>query len=139
MKKKIMSRWMAAVLAGTMVLTAGCGKKEEPAQPAKTEAPAKESKMEGGEEKSGTIRFAIYTDTARDLVAQAQAELYMEKNPGVKVEIVSVPFANYYTQLGQGLAAGSAWDVFMINGASFAELGKTGQLMDLTDEIASRE
>ena len=138
MKKKIMSRWMAAVLAGTMVLTAGCGKKEEPAQPAKTEAPAKESKMEGGEEKSGTIRFAIYTDTARDLVAQAQAELYMEKNPGVKVEIVSVPFANYYTHLGQGLAAGSAWDVFMINGASFAELGKTGQLMDLTDEIASR-
>lgn len=128
---------IAAALAGIMILTAGCGQKEVQ-QPSGAQISEKETQKEGNTGKSGTIRFAIYTDTARDLVAQAQAELYMEKNPGVKVEIVSVPFANYYTQLGQGLAAGSAWDVFMINGASFAELGKTGQLMDLTDEIASR-
>lgn len=128
---------IAAALAGIMILTAGCGQKEVQ-QPSGAQTSEKETQKEGNTGKSGTIRFAIYTDTARDLVAQAQAELYMEKNPGVKVEIVSVPFANYYTQLGQGLAAGSAWDVFMINGASFAELGKTGQLMDLTDEIASR-
>lgn len=154
MRRRLISGVLAAVLVGTMVMTAGCsGKKvDEPKAESKTEAGTKQeagtekSGEDSGKtddaknspEKSGTIRFAIYTDTARDMVAQAQAELYMEKNPGVKVEIVSVPFANYYTQLGQGLAAGTAWDVFMINGASFAELGKTGQLMDLTEEITSR-
>lgn len=90
------------------------------------------------QEETGTIRFAIYTDTARDKVAQAQADLYMQEHPDVTVEIVSVPYANYYTQLGQGIAAGDAWDVFMINGAYFASLGKTGALLDLTDEIAQR-
>ncbi len=158
MKKRITALFLAMVLAGAMAAAAGCGGsgtqeqttsgQKEDAQG--TNAPQTEGQQAeqqtaeqqaAGQEEgelSGTIRFAIYTDTARDLVAQKQAELYMEKHPGVTVEIVSVPFANYYTQLGQGLAAGSAWDVFMINGASFAELGKTGQLMDLTDEIAAR-
>lgn len=87
---------------------------------------------------TGTLRFAIYTDTARDAVANAQAELYMKEHPGVTIEVVSVPFANYYTQLGQGIAAGDAWDVFMVNGANSGALAKNGGLMDLTDEMTSR-
>jgi len=90
------------------------------------------------EGKTGKIRFAIYTDKARDNVAAAQAALYMEMNPGVTVEVVSIPYANYYVQPGQGIASGDAWDVFMINGASFANLSSTGALYDLTDEIMSR-
>lgn len=138
MKKKRVYALTAALL-GLVLIAGGCSSNTD-TQNTSGEAGSQEvpSENDTSTEKTGTIRFAIYTDTARDKVAQAQAELYMEKNPGVTVEVVSVPFANYYTQLGQGLAAGDAWDVFMINGASFAELGKTGQLMDLTDEITAR-
>lgn len=138
MKKKRVYALTAALL-GLVLIAGGCSSNTD-TQNTSGAAGSQEvpSENDTSTEKTGTIRFAIYTDTARDKVAQAQAELYMEKNPGVTVEVVSVPFANYYTQLGQGLAAGDAWDVFMINGASFAELGKTGQLMDLTDEITAR-
>lgn len=138
MKKKRVCALTAALL-GLVLIAGGCSSNTDTQNTSNSaESPEVSSEGETSAEKTGTIRFAIYTDTARDKVAQAQAKLYMEKNPGVTVEVVSVPFANYYTQLGQGLAAGDAWDVFMINGASFAELGKTGQLMDLTDEIAAR-
>lgn len=87
---------------------------------------------------TGTIRFALYTDTARDAVANAQAERYMQEHPGVTIEVVTVPFANYYTQLGQGIAAGDAWDVFMVNGANSGALAKNNALLDLTDYMAER-
>ncbi len=82
-----------------------------------------------------TIHFGIYQDPARDVVAQKQAALFMKTHPHIRVVVDEVPYASYYQKLGIEMAAGSAWDVFMINGAYFAEAAPQGRLMDLSPLI----
>lgn len=120
--KKAASIVLASALA---VSLAACGSTKSDSGNGKDNA--------GG--KQVEISFGLYTDPARDKVAAEQARLFMAKHPDIKVNVVSVPYSNYYTQLGSGISSGDAWDVFMINGAYFSEVAPKGALMDLTGPL----
>jgi multiple sugar transport system substrate-binding protein len=82
-----------------------------------------------------TITFGIYDDPSRDVVAKAQAALFTQDHPNITVQVVNVPYANYYTKLGAQISSGESWDVFMINGGYFAQAAPQGVLLDLTSPL----
>jgi multiple sugar transport system substrate-binding protein len=81
------------------------------------------------------IRFGIYSDPAREVVAKAQADAFNKAHPNIAVTVEAVPFSDYYKKLGIAMASGDAWDVFMINAAYFRQMAPQGNLKDLTDLV----
>lgn len=106
MKKKL----VAAVLLASMLVgsLAGCGNDEgknagESDNKAKTEA-------KSGDET--TIRFSWWGSQERADKTNKAVELFMEKNPDIKVETSFYPFESYYENLSIAASAGNMADVF---------------------------
>lgn len=81
------------------------------------------------------ITWAVYDDPTHDTVAKKQVQLFEQTHPGITVNLVTVPYSAYYTRLGSQIATGTSWDVFMINGAYFAQAAPQGALMNLTSQV----
>lgn len=106
MKKKL----VAAVLLASMLVgsLAGCGNNEG-------KDTAKPDSKANTEESSGdqaTIKFAWWGSQERADKTNKAVELFMEKNPDIKVETSFYPFESYYENLSIAASAGNMPDVF---------------------------
>jgi multiple sugar transport system substrate-binding protein len=63
---------------------------------------------------------------------EAQIEAFRESHPNVTVSPQVVPFADYFTKLQTGIAGGSSYDVFWMNGPNFPVYASQGALVDLS-------
>lgn len=71
-------------------------------------------------------------ETLKSMIAD-----FEKKNPGIKIDVEVVAYANYYTKLNTLLNAGSdAPDLFEVGYENFPEYASKGLLLDLTDTIA---
>ena len=74
--------------------------------------------------------FSAAPDHLEDLDAMVAA--FETANPGVRVEVETAPFDQYFTELQTRIAGGDAPDVFELNYENFVSYASKGVLLDLT-------
>lgn len=79
-----------------------------------------------------TITFATW-DTNQEPGMTAIANAYMEKNPGVKVEVQVTPWNEYWTKLEAAAQGGALPDAFWMHSNQFMKYASADVLLDLTD------
>lgn len=86
-----------------------------------------------------TITFMNFTSSgANEDVLQAMVDKFMADNPGIKVEIQTYGYGDYFTQLATKIAGGSAPDVFELNIENFRAYADKGAIIEL-DPILAEE
>jgi multiple sugar transport system substrate-binding protein len=60
---------------------------------------------------------------------------FEQANPGVRVEVSVIPWADYFTRLRTDLATGSIDDIFWTNAGNVAAYAEAGRLLDISAAI----
>ena len=108
---------VVAGLAGAALLLAGCA-----ASPAEGDASAEEV----------TITYSNFiSNGGNEENLEAIVAAFEDENPGITVEVTTLPYADYGTALQTDLAAGSVADVFDIEYANYAAYQANGVLAPL--------
>lgn len=81
-----------------------------------------------------TITFRLWDESAAAAYQQS-FDAFTEQNPGIRVEIEQVPWANYWDRLPQDLGSGSMADIFWTNTSNFGIYADQGNLMDISAEL----
>ena len=77
-----------------------------------------------------TVRYTLWD--ANQLPAyQKVADAFMAKNPGIRIEISQMGWADYWNDLQTSMVAGTASDVFTDHLAKYPEFAAKGQLLDI--------
>ena len=82
------------------------------------------------------IRLLAWGDDTEVSAREATLALFHEQNPGIRVEFVHVPNADYGTKLQTMLAGGDYPDVFFLGNGDVPAYVTRGQLLGLDDRIA---
>lgn len=107
----------AGALAFTSLILAGCSNTTEPA---------------AGEDVTITyMNFTSAGGNEENLTTIVNA--FEQANKGIKVEVKTLPYADYFTTLQTDLAGGTVADVFDIEFAKYAAYQKNGVLASLDD------
>ena len=141
-----MKKVLSLVLASAMCLglMAGCSAGTEPSsQPqnsaspsANVEQPSNQPNEGQNDELTGTLKVSMW-DMATQPAFTAVINAFVEVNPGVTVEPIDIPSADYGTKLSVMLNGGSEVDVFWIKDAdTIYPIAKRGQMADLSSYIA---
>ena len=77
-----------------------------------------------------TLSYAIWDQTQEPAMKQIVAA-FEKQNPNISVDIQLTPYADYFTKLQTAASAGSAPDVFWMNGPNFQLYASNGQLLSL--------
>lgn len=83
-----------------------------------------------------TISF-WYWDKNMEEQYNLMIEDFESKNPNIKVEAAVTPWSDYWTKLQTALPTGSGPDIFWLNHPNAVTYIPAGEVMDITDEIAS--
>lgn len=129
-----MKRILALALTLVMALSlAACGSSSSSSAPA-TSTPSASQSTEG-DALSGKLTFSVWDLDATGYL-QRLVDAFVEKNPGVEVEIIDTPSADYTSKLNVELNGGAAADVFLIKDADTSySLNAKGQVADLSEYI----
>ncbi|WP_106767319.1 sugar ABC transporter substrate-binding protein [Paenibacillus faecalis] len=115
MRKKSLSLILATLLVFSVIL-AGCG--------------SNESESSGGDSEGGTKELKVWLmgdETDKTLINE-----FEEKNPGIKVSVQSIPWANAHDKLLTAVASKSGPDVVQMGTTWIPEFAEAGALLDLT-------
>ena len=124
MNKRIFSLVLAVVMLAALV--SGCA-------PVPTQAPAGEAAGEAAGEPV-TLEFTQWWDVELPEGSfRALMDEFEAANPGIKVELVSGPYAATKEQVVAGAAAGTMSDVVGLDGAWVSDFVKQGAIASLTD------
>ncbi|MEJ8281604.1 ABC transporter substrate-binding protein [Pseudonocardia spirodelae] len=63
---------------------------------------------------------------------------FSRANPDIRVELVQVPFADYFTSLPLDVASGTATDVYWVNAQYFGAFADAGRLIDVGSALADQ-
>ena len=118
------SRMLSLILALVFVVAcfAGCGGTSSSAAGSTSAASSA-----GGEAEPVTLRFSWWGGEARHEATIAAAELYMEKNPNVKIEFEYSGWDGYKDKLVTQLSGGTAPDIMQVNYDWIYDLRKQDQ------------
>lgn len=83
-----------------------------------------------------TISFWYWDKNMEDQY-KLMIEDFEAKNPNIKVEASVTPWSDYWTKLQTALPTGSGPDIFWLNHPNAVTYIPAGEVMDITDEIAS--
>ena len=61
--------------------------------------------------------------------------LFEKENPGIKVDLQTIGYDDYFTQLQSKVVGGNAADVFELNYENFVAYASQGALMDISDYL----
>ena len=125
MKMRVISLFLVVAMLATII--AGCAPVAAPAAPA---APA------GGE--AVTLEFTQWWEPELPAGSfRALMDEFEAANPGIKVELISGPYASTKEQVVAGAAAGTMSDVVGLDGAWVSDFVKQGSLASLTDLMSA--
>lgn len=148
MKKKLLSLTLAAAMC--LGLLAGCGdtgSTESPSQstppsesssPAPSQSPSEstapsESQPEG---LTGTLKVSGWDMEVSGSLFRAVIDAFTAANPGVTIEAIDIPAADYGTKLSVMLNGGSDVDVFWVKDAdTIYPIAGRGQMSDMNSYI----
>jgi multiple sugar transport system substrate-binding protein len=133
MNKRVFSLLMVLALLATIF--AGCTGAVAPAGGAATEAaPAADGTEAAASGEPVTLQFSQWwAPELPEGSFRALMDEFEAANPGIKVELVSGPYAATREQSVAGAAAGTMSDVVGLDGAWVADFVKQGALASLTD------
>lgn len=83
----------------------------------------------GAQPSDDALTFRLWDEQAADAYRASFAKFTAET--GIDVDVVVVPWADYWTQLRLDIAAGAADDVFWTNAVNVAEYARAGELVDI--------
>ena len=140
MKKKMLSFLLTGAMFACMLT--GCGKAEEQAeQGTAAQEPAQEaqesdsvdiSAEEEGEEEV-TITYANFNASGgNEETLQKMYEAFHEEYPQITVDIETIGYDDYFTQMQTRVAGGTAPDCYELNIENFAAYANKGVLAELT-------
>lgn len=110
-------RWAASVMVCTAVLLSGCSSKT-------AEKP--------GAGEAVTIRLDQFSGSgASEGALKEMIAKFNEQYPGIKVELQSFGYDDYFTQLQSKIVGGSAADVFELNFENFVAYASEDVLLDI--------
>jgi len=85
-----------------------------------------------------TIRYFTFSAAPDHLADQdAIVAAFEEANPGIKVEVETAAYADYFTLLQAGVASGDAPDVFELNYENFVTYAANGALLDVSGMVSA--
>lgn len=149
MKRKILSALLAAAMLSATLMGCG-GATETPAKEPAAEAPANDDKAEeapakeeaaaepatDAQETSGetvTLEFSQWWEPELpDGAFRALMDKFEAQNPGIKVELLSGPYASTKEQVVAGAATNTMSDVVGLDGAWVSDFVKQGSIADLS-------
>src|SRR5690625_100436 len=97
-------------------------------------SPGADNRTSDAEDDATTVTFRLWDETAVDAYEES-FDAFTEQNPGIVVEIETVPWANYWDLLPQDIGAGTMADIFWTNTSNFGIYADNGDLIDLTDAL----
>lgn len=100
-------------------------------------SPGADDGDDGGSGDSGdvtTVTFRLWDEAAAAAYEDSFAA-FTEQHPDIKVEIETVPWANYWEQLPLDLQAGEMADIFWTNTSNFGRYADAGNLMNITETL----
>ena len=90
---------------------------------------------DAGDDGEVTITYTNFiSNDGNEENLQKIVDAFEEENPGVTVEVTTLPYADYGTALQTDLAAGTVSDVFDIEYANYAQYQANGVLAELSVE-----
>lgn len=143
MKMRNLPHWKAlalwAIMATVLVLAAACssGGNDKPTATGNGNGDGGGS----GGDAPVTIRFANFSG-AGEGPAEALEEMrlaFEEKHSNIKVEIETIGFGEYFTQMQTRVAGGTAPDAYELNYENFIPYAKLGVLEDLEPHFAANQ
>lgn len=131
--KRIQLFSLSALIIFMMLISACTPAAPQPAAESPSGA-AQAEPTKAAEVLQSEVTVKVMTFLAYDTpdVEPAIAADFMKENPGIKVEIESVPFSDYFTKLRTLIAGGQAPDVVSLNIENMAAFASLGALADLT-------
>lgn len=141
MKRKILCLLLCAVMVIT--LAAGCGSSSSSSSPSSTEAAASskdntanstEKASEPAAKEEVTLEFTQWWEPELpDGAFRGLMDQFETENPGIKVKLISGPYASTKQQVVAGAAAGTMPDVVGLDGAWVSDFVKQGSIASLSD------
>lgn len=135
-------RMAGAMLAAVALLAAACGGDDTPAatedtaQVAETTEQAPEPASTEPEEPAEQVelRFVIWDEN--QLAGQEEiVEAFMERNPGIAIEVEQIGWEDYWTALQTSIAGGDAPDIVWMNGPNLPGYVANGALLPISDLV----
>lgn len=137
-----MKKLLSLALAGAMCLSlfAGCSGKPDPTPASGSNPPPSQSDASGsGAEPAGltgTLKVSMW-DLSADAIFSSVIKAFEDANPGVTIEPIDIPSADYGTKLSVMLNGGSDVDVFWVKDAdTIYPIANRGQMADMSSYIA---
>ena len=133
MRKTKLFSLLACVLAAVMLFSA-CGtvtsgetpKTDEPAAPAPAEVP-------GTEPENVTITYCNFNSSGgNEETLQKMVDAFQEEYPYITVEVETVGYNDYFTQMQTRVAGGTAPDCYELNIENFAAYANKGLLAEIS-------
>ena len=90
-----------------------------------------------GSDSASEITFRLWDEQAAAAYEEALKDFTAET--GISVKIEQVAWADYWTNLRNDIASGSAPDVFWTNSSNFVDYAAAGKLVNIDEAIASSE
>lgn len=137
MKRKILCLLLCAVMVVT--LAAGCGSSSSSSSPSSTESSvsSKDNTDKPAEKtpaKEVTLEFTQWWEPELpDGAFRGLMDQFESENPGIKVKLISGPYASTKQQVVAGAAAGTMSDVVGLDGAWVSDFVKQGAIASLSD------
>ena len=140
MKTRSVTIAVLSTLLTLSMLLAACGQAAEPTKASEASTPTAEGPAVSTETPVAAepITIKVMTFLAYDTpeVEPQIATAFEAANPGIKVELESVPLSDYFTKLKTMIAGGTAPDVVSLNVENMAPFADLGALEDLSPYIA---
>ena len=145
MKRNIKKLLAMAVSASMLVMFAGCGNAETTAESpaaqetaAKTETAQPEAETvditsQGDSREEVTITYANFNASgSNEETLQKMYDAFHEEFPNITVQIETIGYDDYFTQMQTRVAGGTAPDCYELNIENFAAYANKGALAELT-------
>ena len=136
-----MKKLLSLALAGAMCLSlfAGCSGKPDPTPAPGSNPPPAQSDASGGASEpaglTGTLKVSMW-DLSADAIFSSVIKAFEDANPGVTIEPIDIPSADYGTKLSVMLNGGSDVDVFWVKDAdTIYPIANRGQMADMSGYI----
>ena len=124
MKKRFVSLVLAGMLAVTGLV--GCGNS--------TATSDSKTASTGSSGEDVKITYALW-DSNQEKGIRTMADEFEKANPGIKIDLQVVGWADYWTMLEAAATGGSLPDTFWMHSNEIYRYASNGMLMDLTDKI----
>lgn len=135
MKKLRVFSFVAGIMAVAMALTACGGTTSSSAPPSSTASPTSQT----AEAEPVTITYCNFSSSGEnEETLQKMYEAFHEEYPNITVEIETIGFEDYFTQMQTRIAGGTAPDCYELNIENFSAYANKGVLAEITDVDLSR-